>query len=127
MSQFTTATVKTYKAGAVAIPQGTMVKFDSDGTVIAATAGTDVIIGVAEQATAIGGQCPVILRSGQGTCKVVASTTVSVGAKLTATTSGQAVTTTTDKDEIVGVALEAATAQGDLIEVMISNYTLSHA
>lgn len=122
---FTTGRVKTYKAGASAIPQGTMVKFDTDGTVIAATGGTDVIIGIAEQATAANGQCPVIIRSAQGTAKVVASTTVSVGAKLTATTAGEAVTTTTDKHEVVGIALEAATTQGDLIEVIVSNYTLS--
>ena len=125
MSVFTIGRSKTFKAGSSAIPQGTMVKLDTDGTVIAATGGTDVVIGIAETYCVASGQCSVILRSAQGTAKVVASTTISVGAKLTATTAGQAVTTTTDKQEVVGIAIEAATTQGDLIEVIVSNYTLS--
>jgi hypothetical protein len=125
MSEITLGRSKTFKAGAVAIPQGTIVKFDTDGTVICSTSATEVHIGIAEQATVANGQCSVILRDGMGTAKVVASTTISVGAKITATTAGQAVTTTADHAEVVGVALEAATAQGDLIEVMLANYTLS--
>ena len=48
-----------------------------------------------------------------------ASTSISAGAMLTGTTSGQAVTTATSKDQIGAIALEAATEQNDLIEVLI--------
>src|SRR5258708_5436743 len=89
-----------------------VVKVTSTGADVA-TANTDKIIGVAQATCAAAEQ--VVVRF-VGTSKVIASAAVSVGDRVTATTSGKVVTTTTDKQGIIGMALEAAAADGDIIE-----------
>lgn len=98
----------------------TAVKLDSNGKVVTATAGTDVIIGVVHVAVASGKAADVRLRSGQGTAIITASDVVAIGAAVTATTGGKAVTTTTANNQIIGYAIQAAAADGDLIEIMLS-------
>lgn len=49
--------------------------------------------------------------------KIIMSASCSIGDRITATTNGQGITTTTDKDFVVGIALQAAVNAGDIIEV----------
>jgi hypothetical protein len=104
-----------------AITKNTVVKLTSTGVDVA-TAGSDKICGVAMSDAAAGDQVAVQFT---GTAKIQASTSISKGAWITATTDGQAAATTTDHNVVVGMALEAATAQNDLIEVQLGIFTLS--
>lgn len=99
------------------------VKVTSTG-VAPATAGTDVIVGVmnANQPVKTGQATPVTLL---GTAIVEASAAIAAGDYVTATTDGKAVTTTTAGDTVRGVALEAASADGDRIEVMFTYFQLA--
>src|SRR5689334_11111626 len=83
-----------------------VVKVTSTGVDVA-TASSDAIVGVSQATCAAAEQA--IFRFG-GTTKVTASAAISAGAKLTATTAGKVVTTTTDHHNVIGVALEAAAA-----------------
>jgi hypothetical protein len=123
MSTSLTGVVKSFTADA-AITKNTIVKLTTTGisTVDVATAATDKIIGVALNTVALGEQVSVQLT---GTAKVSASTTVTAGAFITATTAGQGVTTAADHAVVVGRALESATAQNDLIEVQLGVFTIS--
>ncbi len=84
-----------------------IVKQQSDRTVILATAGTDMSLGVVELGAASGGEVSVMARNASGTFKVLLGGTVAVGDALTATTGGVAITTTTPNDEVIGYAQEA--------------------
>ena len=96
------------------------VKLTSTG-IAAATAGTDKIAGVMSQDTdaAAGDTAPYTV---VGVAKVEASAAIAIGAYVTATTAGKAVTTVTAGDVVRGIALEAATADGDLINVMLTYF-----
>lgn len=54
-----------------------------------------------------------------------ASTSITAGAYVAATTAGKLVTTTTNKHEYIGRALTSAGATNDLIQVMVSLGTIS--
>ncbi len=103
------------KTADAAITQYRIVKVTSSGVDVS-TADTDKILGVAKLTVAITEQCPVQI---SGTAKVTASAAISVGDYLTATTAGKAAATTTDKKRVIGIALEAAAADGDIIEVLL--------
>lgn len=98
-----------------AVAQYRVVKVTSTGCDVA-TAATDKVVGVEQNGCAAAEQAVVKFL---GTSKVVASAAVSVGDLVTATTGGKVVTTTTDHNVIVGRALEAAAADGDVIEVLL--------
>lgn len=109
--------ILTYTAAA-ACDKGTPVKFtgetDANGrpTVTPCTATTDAAIGICETECAAGDQVAVgILGSYNGTQLVKAGGAVTVGANVSPT--GTAV----DSGLTIGVALDAATAVGDLIEI----------
>src|SRR5438046_2429652 len=104
-----------------AIAQYLVVKVTSTGCDVA-TASSDAVIGVSQNTAAAAEQSTVRFI---GTSKVTASAAISAGAKLVATTGGKVVTSTTDHHNIIGIALEAATADGDVIEALLVNYTLS--
>jgi hypothetical protein len=114
MSKAITGIVRSFLADA-AITKGQIVKRTTTGVNVA-TADTDKILGVAIIDAAIGDQVSVQLT---GTAKVIASTVVAADAYVTATTGGKAVGTTTDKKNIVGIALESGAADGDLMEVFL--------
>ncbi len=120
MSTQITGHVRSHTADA-AITQYRVVKNTSTG-VATATAATDKLCGVAQLGAATGDQVPVQLT---GTAKCVASAAISKGAWVTATTGGKIVATTTDHDVVLGQALEAASADGDIVEVQLSIGTLS--
>ena len=101
----------TYTAGG-SIAKGDFVKFSS-GKVVTCTGDTDAAIGVAlDAATASGEIIPVaILGAFTGTCPVKATEAVSAGAHVNPTGGAAA-----KGDKCVALALEAATASGDMIE-----------
>lgn len=113
MSTYNESGVRAFPC-ATAIPRGYAVKFSS-GNIVVATAATDAIIGVMDVASAsTDGKANVRLRSASGTSIGVAGTGgVAVGNRVTAESDGQLVATTTDGDEIVGIALTAASAGGE--------------
>jgi hypothetical protein len=109
------------KVADAAITAFQVLKVTSTGVDVA-TAATDAIVGVAQMAAAI---TEAVTYRFIGTTKAVASAAISAGAKVTATTGGKIVTTTTDHHVVLGIALEAAAADGDIIEVQLGICTLS--
>lgn len=103
----------TFTAGG-AIAKGNPVKFSS-GKVVATTAANDQAIGIAlDSAAASGDIVPVaVLGSFTGTVQIKAGGAISQGAQVTAA----ATATSAATDVIIGVALEAASASGDMIEI----------
>ena len=118
MTQYVEGPTKAFTAGA-AIAKHLRVKLSS-GVLAVAGAGTSdepVEIGTIEEAAfAAGDLRSVRMRNAQGTVKMVASAAIAAeaavygaaGGKIDDTTSGAA----------IGIALEAATADGDIIEVL---------
>ena len=93
------------------------------GTVKAATtAATDTIIGILQNDPADGEPAEV---AAWGVCKALAAASVTAGAALTTNSTGQVTVTTTDLDQVVGFAIEASSAAGDLIAILVSRSTLS--
>lgn len=118
MSQYNASGHKGFVATA-ALGEGIIVKLSS-GNVVVATAATDKIIGVTTNSCEAGETVDVRLRSAQGTIKVKAGGNISVGDWLTTDGDGEAIATTTDGNELIGMALEAG-VDNDLIEVMPAN------
>lgn len=116
-SQTLTPGLPQKKAGAV-LAAHTIVKMDTAANEVCnATDATAPILGVVRNAPAENAAADIAYT---GTALVKASTTISKGATVTATTGGKAVTTTTAGNFVLGVALEAAGADGDLIEVLLT-------
>ncbi len=117
MSSFNDNGYRTFECDE-ALTQYARVKLDSDGKIT--TAGlTDKGIGVATRATfAAGDTVSVALDSKPGTCKMIASEALAAGATVYSEASGKVQDTAQATAYQVGVALEAATADGDVIEVM---------
>lgn len=117
MSQQVDASFKGFEASA-AITQYARVKLDAAGTV--STAGlTDRDIGVAQNAAfAAGDMVQVKLRSGAGTHKMIAAGAVTRGAVVNTAASGKVDDAATSTGYALGHALEAATANNDVIEVL---------
>ena len=104
----------TFTAGA-AIAKGEFVKFSS-GKVVKASAATDVCIGVArDSAAAEGNLIPVQLLTSGDTALVKAGGAVSQGGTVTCVGTTVATAGTLQ----YGIALEAATASGQLIECIV--------
>lgn len=103
-----------------AIVKNRFVKLTSTG-IAASTAATDKIYGVhsGDVDAATGETVPVIVN---GTAKVTASAAIAIGAYVTATTGGKAVTTTTAGNVVRGIALTAADADGDEIEILLTYF-----
>ena len=98
-----------------------IVQMDSSGDAEVAEGATDLLLGVLQNTPESGQEATIRFI---GTTKVIASAAIAIGANVTAANDGEAVTTTTDKDIVIGVALEAAAAQGDIIEIMLCRFTL---
>lgn len=110
MTSFSESSVRAFPC-AVALGKGVAVKFDT-GNIVAATAGTDAIVGVTDVDNDAGQHAQVRLRSASGTAIGRAGGNISVGNLVTATTAGELIATTTDGDAVVGMALEAAADNG---------------
>ncbi len=114
MSQFVETACKAFTAGA-AIAKHLRVKLSSGK--LAAAGVSDQSIGTIEQASfADGDVVAVRLRTAQGTVKMVAAGAITAGANVYAAASGKIDDAVTPFPE--GIALEAATADGDIIEVL---------
>lgn len=97
-----------------------IVKMDvsNDNSVVAAAASTDPIMGVLQnkpKATQAA-----VVRWG-GSSKVIAGGTITRGDRVTTDSSGHAVTTTTNKDVVLGIACQSAVS-GDIFEVALSSF-----
>lgn len=109
-------------ATTLAAKQYYAVKQHTDGTLILAAAGTDKILGILQNAPAIGKAGTV--RFG-GTSKAIAGGTITVGAWVTATTDGTLIATTSASDVVVGMYLGVASAaSGDVIEVLLRSFVI---
>ena len=117
MSEFSEGPTKTFKTSA-AIPQFARVKYEAAGTV--AVAGVaDKDIGVAtREAFASGEAIAVRLRSAAGTMKCIAAGPVTNGAEVNTAASGKVDDAAASGSFNMGIALDAATADGDIIEVL---------
>lgn len=93
-----------------------IVQMDSSGDMEVGESATDLLLGVLQDKPE-SGQAGTYRH--QGTTKVIASAAIAIGARVTSANDGEAVTTTTNGDIVVGIALEAATAQGDIIEIQL--------
>lgn len=124
MSGMQTGRTRTFVAGAdLSSSQYRFVKHGStQNQVVVATAGTDKIIGVLLNAPKANDVAEVGLLNGSGTYYVIASTSITKDAYVTATTGGKAVATTTAGHVVAGQALEAATNDGDVIEILPMNF-----
>lgn len=91
----------------------------NDNSVVAAAASTDPILGVLQNK-------PKALESAVvrwgGSSKVIAGGTITRGDRVTSDGSGHAVTTTTNKDVVLGIALQSAVA-ADIFEVALSHFS----
>lgn len=107
--------IKTFTSGAT-IAQYARVKLSS-GNVIAAGA-NDEDLGTAEsQVLTSGDLVDVRLSNAYGTRSMIASEAISLGAKVYGAASGKIADTPSER--FIGKALEAATADGDIIEVLM--------
>jgi len=89
---------------------------------LATTAATDTIIGILMNDPTDGQPAEIAC---VGVCMALAEASVAVGNPLTCSSTGRVKATTTDKDEIVGFAVKASAAAGDLIPIILSRFTLS--
>jgi hypothetical protein len=118
MSQFVETPTKAFTAGA-AIAKYLRVKLSSGKLAVAGAGASDepVEIGTIEDASFADGDVrPVRLRTAQGTAKMVAAGAVVQGVAVYGAASGKV-------DDVasgaaIGVSMEAAAADGDVIEVM---------
>ena len=81
-----------------------IIKTREPATTQATEAANDAIVGVLNNQPAAGDTASVVLRSGQGTIKVVAGGSISIGDCVTATTGGAVIATTSAGNEVVGRA-----------------------
>ena len=89
---------------------------------VCTTAATDKILGILQNDPAAGETAEVAY---SGICAAAAAASVTFGSKLTTNSTGYVTSTTTDKDEIVGIALAASSTAGDIIPVLLTRFTLS--
>jgi hypothetical protein len=121
MSQFIDGNYKTFIADE-AIAVHLRVKLDSDGRVTVAGL-TDKDIGTAvSPAFAAGDNVTVKLRSGAGTHKMVAIEACAIGARMYTEANGKVQDTAAQTSFQLGTALEAAGADGDIIEVLYDSH-----
>jgi len=121
MSQFVDGNHKTFIADE-AIAVHLRVKLDTDGRVTIAGL-TDKDIGTAvTPAFAAGDPITVRLRSAAGTHKMVAIEACAIGALLYTEAAGKVQDTAAQTSFQIGHALEAATNDGDIIEVVYGNH-----
>lgn len=96
-----------------------IVQMDSSGDMEVAEGATDLLLGVLQDKPE-SGQAGTYRH--KGTSKVIASAAIAIGAYVTTNNAGKAVTTTTQGDAVIGMALEAAAADGDIIEIQLMRF-----
>jgi hypothetical protein len=116
MSQYVDANVKAFTAAGT-IKQYARVTLGSGGTITEAGLAVKEI-GIAMQPAVTGDTISVRLRTASGTHKMIAIEALAIGATLYTETDGKVQDTAQATAFQIGTALEAATADGDIIEVM---------
>jgi len=111
--------IVTFNAGA-AITKGQLVKVTGAMTVQPAAAATDAVIGVAVSSASSGSKVPVII--GCPIVYVTAGGAISAGAAVGSDSSARAVAVATAGNRALGIALEAASAAGDVILVAVNPF-----
>lgn len=120
MSQFVEAPVRAdTAAGAV----NSYLRVKTPGAVAAAGA-LDQSIGTMEKDCLAAGPCSVRLKTAEGTRKMVAAAAISAGALVYGAASGKI--SSVANGNVEGVALEAASADGDVIEVLTINHPVQN-
>ena len=120
MSQYVETPTKAFQAGA-AIAQHLRVVLSSG--VLAVAGATERMLGTMDRPSfASGDKVSVRLRTAQGTRKMVASEAITAGNPVYAAASGKV---SADGSVLEGYALEAATTDGDVIEVMTDSFPTS--
>jgi hypothetical protein len=120
MAEFVDVGTKTFIANG-AITQHQRVKIEAAGTV--AVAGlAEKEIGTARDTVATGKPCTVILTSKEGTCKMIASEAIAVAAPVYTESDGEVQDTAQATSYLVGIALSAAAADQDVIEVLRNSH-----
>lgn len=112
--------IKNYSAGA-AIAPARIVKFSAAETVIQAAAVSDSLIGVSNEVGAASGERQDVVLS--GIAYIEASAAITAGALVTSDASGRAAAAAPAagaNNRVIGIALEAAAATGDIIRVFLS-------
>ncbi|NMQ05286.1 DUF2190 family protein [Candidatus Accumulibacter phosphatis] len=112
--------IKNFSAGA-AISPFRQVKFSAAETVIQGAAATDATIGVANEVGAASGERQDVVLD--GIAYIEAGAAVTIGTLITSDATGRAVTAAPaagTNNRIVGIALDAATAAGDVIRVLLA-------
>lgn len=97
--------------------QFTCVAMSGVNTVVSATAATAPVLGVLQNNPESGQTATVAYG---GIVKVLAGGAITQGDKVTATTGGAVITTTTDTNHVLGFALDTA-ASGDYARVLITH------
>jgi hypothetical protein len=105
-----------YASASLATKQYTPVKLASTAdAVIAATATTDIIIGILQNDPAAGEAADV---ASLGVCKAICGTaTLTLGASISANSTGIVPATA---GKVIGVALQPAVTKGDIIRVLLT-------
>jgi len=118
MAAYVETPTRTFEAG-TAIGQYLRVIITAGKLALAGiTDGPSTEIGTIEEASfADGDYRAVRLRSAQGTCKVVAAAAITEGAAVYTAANGK-VSVSESTGFLRGIAMEAATADGDIIEIM---------
>jgi hypothetical protein len=117
MSQYVDTATRTFTAGG-AIGKYIRVKLSSGKLAAADAADGSAWIGVtAAETFADGDEVAVILKNKQGTCPMFAGAAVAAGAVVHGIDGGEI---DDSGSNAVGIALEAATADGDIIEVLLT-------
>lgn len=117
MSTQNTTTCHTFKAAAdLSLSQYRFVEVTAAQTVNACNAITDVAVGVLQNDPNAAGLAAVVAIG--GTTKVVAGAAIAAGARVAPTAVGKAQTAASTQFPI-GIALDAAGADGDVIEILL--------
>ena len=116
MAEYVESNFKSFTAGA-AIAQPLRVTLS--GGKLAAAGITDKELGTLRDASFADGDVRAVhLRTANGTCKMIASEAIAVGAAVYTAASGKCSDTAASTSYLIGTALTEATADGDVIEVL---------
>jgi predicted RecA/RadA family phage recombinase len=109
---------RAFPVGASALTAGTRVSLSS-GLAVAAGAPNASALGVAIGDAPANGIVTVKLNTAGGTHEMKAGGVISAGAVVYPAASGKILASQTSSNNAIGIALEAATADGDVIEVVL--------
>jgi len=122
MSSTTTVqnNVRTFTNGSSALDAYVCVKITSDGTIALSESNLEPVVGFTTQPVAANEAASISLLYGGGTTFATASKSIDAGDIVYNTTGGKI--TDASSTTKVGVALESASADGDVIEILAQSY-----